>query len=165
MKAFRGIVGGEWRRRMGSIFTFLSLGRNPQKLIYDIFPSYTQCNKTGTQCAYHVPEATSQRSLHPPTSVNPGPSKSLGIANRPHQPEGREKLRQKHFSVGCSRLPVEHLEHQHWLCSDEGIVRLKLEFSLEEDKREQWQRNCWAKNKVSDGWRNVIFYNRKYCSA
>lgn len=129
MKVFRGIVWEEWNGRMGSIATFLSLGRNPQKLTYDIFPSCTQCNKTGTQCAYHVPEATSQRSLHPLTSANPGPSKSLGVVKGPHQPEGREELGQKHFSVGCSRLPVECTEHQHWLCSDEGIVRLKLEFS------------------------------------
>lgn len=40
------------------------------------FLYYTQCNKTRTQCVHHVPGATSQRSLHPPTSVNHGPSKS-----------------------------------------------------------------------------------------
>lgn len=102
MKAFRGIGEGEGSRRTGSTVTFLSLGRNPQKLIYDIFPSYTQCNKTETQCAYHVPEATSQRSFHPPTSVNPGPSKSLGVVNGPHQAEGREKLGQKHWGVARS---------------------------------------------------------------
>lgn len=130
MKAFREFVGGEWSGRVGSIVTFLSLGKNPQKLIYDFLPSYTQCNKTGTQCAYHVPEATSQRSLRPPMSVNPGPSKSLGVVKQSYLPEGREKLGQKHFSVEYSRLPVEHREHQHWLCSDGGIVRLKLEFSL-----------------------------------
>lgn len=76
-------------------------------------------------------------SLHPLTSVNPGPSKSLSVVKGPHQPEDREKLGQKHSSVGCSRLPVEHTEDQHWLCSDESILRLKLEFSLEENKREQ----------------------------
>ena len=63
-------------------------------------------------------------------SVNPGPSKSLYLVKEPRQPEGREKPGQKHFSVGCFRLSTERTEHLCWLCSDKGILTLKLEFSL-----------------------------------
>lgn len=82
--------GGVWNGRMGSTVTLPSPERNSKMKFFFLY--YTQCNKTRTRCVHRVPEATSQGSLHPPTNVNPGPSKSLYLVKGPQQPEGREKL-------------------------------------------------------------------------
>ena len=94
--------------------------------IYFFFLYYTQCNKTRTRCVHHVPEATSRRSLHPPTSVNPGPSKSLYFAKGLCHKAGRS-LGESIFQRGVSDS----------LQSAQSTLTLELEFFLGGEAREK----------------------------